>query len=124
MNSQDVISAEQGSKPSKQVASDNGGRRKKPEKSHNSEKVFRITTTIEVLHERYYYVAARSVAEARRKHKDGLSAQDPYEGDFEHELFLADTESDGTDDEPVEITDPEDLEDARQLIAELVGPTA
>ena len=103
MNAQDAISAEQGSKPSKQVAL-------------GADKIFRITTTIEVLHERYSYVAARSVAEARGKHEHGLSVQDPNEGDLERELLFAD--GDGTDDEPVEITDRQDLEYARELIAE------
>jgi hypothetical protein len=111
MTRRDISPVNPDSKPSEQLAPELNQDKTK------TEKIFRIKTTVPTLHARYSYVAAKSAAEARRIHEDGLSVDDRPDQEWVYEECLM-AEIDAITDEPVEVTDPRDLEYARKLIAE------
>ena len=110
MNGQDISASNPESKPSEQVTSGS-----KQDKS-KTKKIFRIETTVPIFHERNFYIAAESAAEALRKHEDGFSADEPFDLEELVEQCLIPEKDDEITDEPVQVTDPHELDYARRLI--------
>jgi hypothetical protein len=111
MNGQEISAINPDSKRNGEVTSGSN------QDNSKTEKIFRITTTLLIFHERLSYVAAESAAEAMEKHEDGFSTDEPPDWDvFEEECFMA--KDDATTGKPFQVTDPDELEYARRLINE------